>query len=234
MRVILAVLYVVIGVVCRAQHNKNAFNAAVSMPLSFTDAPTAVGYGINGGWHFTTKSNLGFGAELDLAVFRGGNESLNDGKGYCFKTHQATLTPYVDYTIGLFARKKIELIPAIGGGVMGYDVKGGFYNSEAGLEIYRNWGRPYFVPTFNSEGEAVDATTQGSGVAFALMPTMAIAYRVDHHTKIYVKTGYQFLNSDDIDGFNLPTVGNQGKDIIQVNYVGVSYLLYRRKILKLF
>lgn len=234
MRVILAILYVGIGLVGHAQHNRNAFNVGISLPLSFTDAPTAVGYGINGGWHFTTKSKFGFGAELNLAVLRGGNESLNDGTGYFFKSHLASLIPYADYTIGLFAKKKLELIPALGGGVMGYDVKGGFYSPDAGLEIYNRWGRPYFIPTFNSEGSAIDATTQGSGIVLAFVPTMTLAYKIDHHTKIYAKTGYQFLNSDDIDGFNLPTAGNQGKDIIQVNYIGISYLLYKRKIRKLF
>lgn len=75
------------------------------MPLSFTDAPTAVGYGLSFGWSYLTKSKIGFGAEFNVNRVRGGNESLNDTKQYFFCSTVATLSPYVDYTFELFSKK---------------------------------------------------------------------------------------------------------------------------------
>ena len=75
------------------------------MPLSFTDVPTGVGYGLSFGWSYRTKSKFGFGAELNVNRLRGGNKSLNDDKRYFFGSTVASLSPYVDYTFELFSKK---------------------------------------------------------------------------------------------------------------------------------
>jgi hypothetical protein len=207
----------------QAQQNKNSIHGAINMPLSFTDAPTGVGYGLSFGWSYLTKSRLGFGAELNVNRVRGGNESLNDNKRYFFGSTVATLYPYFDYTFELFSKKKLEVIPGIGGGLIGFITKGGFYDVDNALNLYQEWGEPHFIPDFNKQGVVIDATSKKIDLAFAVIP-------LKYNLRVYMKTGYQFTTTDDLDAFNLPTAGNQGKDIIQTNYIGVSYLFYRRRI----
>jgi hypothetical protein len=214
----------------QAQQNKNSIHGAINMPLSFTDAPIGVGYGLSFGWSYLTKSRLGFGAELNVNRVRGGNESLNDNKRYFFGSTVATLAPYVDYTFELFSKKKLEVIPGIGGGLIGFITKGGFYDVNNALNLYQEWGEPHFIPEFNKQGVVIDATSKKIDLAFAVIPTLTIAYKLKYNLRVYMKTGYQFTTTDDLDAFNLPTAGNQGKDIIQTNYIGVSYLLYKRRI----
>ena len=114
--------------------------------------------------------------------------------------------------------------------MIGFITKGGFYDANNAVKLYREWGEPYFILDFNKQGVVIDATSKQIDLAFAVIPTFIVAYKLKYNLRVYIKTGYQFTTTDDLDAFNLPTSGNEGKDIIQTNYIGVSYLLYRRRI----
>ncbi|MDB9881842.1 hypothetical protein OAD66_01770 [Bacteroidia bacterium] len=229
MRIITIVILAILTQSSWAQHNKNSYQIAAGMPLSFTDAPTAAGFGASFGLHYTAKSDAGFGVEVDFDRVFGGSKSLTATKDYYFSSFVGSVIPSVDYTFSMFREKKLQIIPGLGVGFVAYSTKGAFYNPNSGIVLYKTYGRPHFETVFDNGGNIVEIVTKKSGVTIAASPTITLAYKVKYNVKFFARFGYLLTNTDDLDAFNIATSGNQNKDILQVNHVGLNYLMYKRR-----
>ncbi len=229
MRIIIIVIVTILTQTSWAQHNKNSYQISVGMPLSFTDALTSAGFGASFGWHYTAKSEAGFGVEIDFDRVFGGSQSLKAVKDYYFSSFVGSVIPSVDYTFSMFREKKLQLMPGLGVGLVAYSTKGAFHNPNSGIALYQTYGRPHFEPVFDKAGNIVEVVTKKSGLTIAALPTITLAYKVKYNVKLYARFGYLLTNTDDLDAFNIATSGNQNKDILQVNHVGLNYLMYKRR-----
>lgn len=212
-----------------AQHNRNSFSGAVSVPLSYTDAPTRAGFGANFGWHYKSIKKYGFGIDLFAQRVYGGNESVSSTKDYYFKSLTLATIPRADLTIPLFKREKLAIIPSIGAGAVAYSTTGGFKNADAAIIFFQNWGHDYFKPVFDDAGNMINAITEKRGVTLGIMPMIGISYELKYNLKIYARTGYLYMTTDDFDGYNVPANGNTDSDVLQVNEIGLSYLMYKMR-----
>lgn len=210
------------------QYYNNSYRIGLEAPLSFTDVPTDVGYGLSAGYRNQLKGGLGLSIDLSIARIHGGGEALTSTKDIFFNGTLASVVPAVDYKISVLRSKKLSFIPSVGLGVIAFNTQGGFSNTDAAATFFRDWGREYFVPVFNDAGQLVDARLEGKGFGTTINPTLMIAYELSFKTSFFIKTGYAFTFTDKVDGYFVPANNNDDNDVFQLNIIGLSYLIMKR------
>lgn len=230
MRIIIILFLCIFHLNSSAQQDNNMLTAAIGANLSFTDASSVPGFGLDLGWQHKAENNFGLGVELMVDRVFGGSSILipQPAKGYDFATTSVALLPTIEYNLYLFRFKKVEAKPSIGVGLVYFSAKGSFTSPQDGVSLYKQWGEPVFYPVYEN-GNVVDAYGKANKMALALLPGFSLGYYITPTLKIFGRVGYFLPKTDDLDGFNIPTSANQGRDIVQVNHLGFGYQFYRKK-----
>ena len=211
------------------QYYGKSYRLAMDVPLSYTDVPMDVGVGVSGGYRVRIKKGLGIGVDLSLMRIYGGGEALTSTKDIYFRGTMGSLVTSIDYKIRVLPSERLSFTPAVGFGVIGFDTKGGFSNPDAAANFFKDWGRSYFVPVFNSSGQLIDAELEGKGFGTSINPSLTIAYEIKYAMSLFIKTGYAFTFTDKVDGYFVPAANNDDNDVFQLNSIGISYLITKRR-----
>ena len=204
-------------------------SGAAGFSVSFTDALSAPGYGLNAGFDRSINKNVNFGASLYADRVFGGPTALtvNPSKDYQYSGTIISVIPHIDLNLNAL-HDKLEFKVRLAFGIGQSWANGDFQNPQSGVSLYKTWGEPYFIPVYTN-GMLSGARTESQTTFGVFAPSASVGYFVKHNIKIFARVGYLVAMSDDVDGLNLPTSSNSNDDIFQVNHFGVGYLLYKKR-----